>query len=183
MTQDQSPGARAIRIWAGMLVGIWILALCGAVMVSYLRVESYVQQRVRDAERADEAEEATVPAPHEPGYWHASTVALASALLAMLFLVGGVELILGQRWAWRLLVGVATVQMAVTVGTQVWQAALPPEGHDLPGGELGFLGAAIGILLWNVVPVGILILAAAAGRMTRARTPTLAESEANRGSI
>jgi len=170
MTQDQMPGARAIRIWAGLLVGIWILALCGAVMVSYIRVDSYVQQRVRDAEPAGEAEGAALAQPHEPGYWHASTVALASALLAMLFLVGGVGLILGQRWAWRLLLAVAIVQIVVTVGTQVWQAALPPEGYDLPGGELGFLGAAIGILLWNVVPVGIVILAASAGR---SRPPAL----------
>jgi len=167
MTHDTSPSARAIRIWTGLLVGIWILVLCGGVMVSYTRMDSYAQQRVRDAEQAGEAEGAALAQPHEPGYWHASTVALASALLAMLFLVGGVGLILGQRWAWRLLLAVAIVQIVVTIGAQVWEATLPPEGYDLPGGELGFLGAAIGILLWNVVPVGILILAAAAGRSHR----------------
>jgi len=164
MTQNALPSARALRVWAGLLVAIWILILCGAVGVSYIRVDTYAQDRARGLEPPDEVGAEAASDAHEAGYWHASAVALASALLAMLFLVGGVGLILGQPWAWRLLLVVAAVQMVVTVATQVWQAILPSEAGSLPGGELGFLGAAIGILLWNVVPVGILLLASAAGR-------------------
>lgn len=154
VTQGGSPSLRALRIWTGLLVAVLLVIQMVAVCVTYTELRSHVQRLEYDAEL-----------PDAPGiYWHRLTVAVGGAVLAMVFIVGGVGLILDLAWVWRLILVGAAVQIVSTVATQVWQATLPASGWDAPG--MGAVGAVIGILIWNVVPVGILILAIA-GRKRR----------------
>jgi hypothetical protein len=101
---------------------------------------------------------------------HASAVAIATASPAFVFIVGGVGLIPDSGWAWRVLAAGAALQILSTIATQIWQASISAE-RDYgisPGSSLGFVGAFIGILVWNVIPVGVLVLAVA-GRAKQAK--------------
>lgn len=170
---NPSPTARAVRAWTGLLAALWLAVLCGAIITCYFQVQRYLYygHRLDTPEGSAEPAEAVAAKPHPPGYWHTSAVALASAVLAMLFIVAVTGLILGAPWSWRLLLVGAILQIVATVVTQVWQATLPRTvGGFFADGELGVLGAATGIALWNVVPVGILILAASGGKR-RAAAP------------
>jgi hypothetical protein len=75
-----------------------------------------------------------------------------------------VGLVLGTPWAWRILLAGSVLQILFTIATQLWQATLSVELHEGPfaGGSFGIIGAVIGILLWNVIPVGILFLSVSA---------------------
>ena len=145
-------------MWTGLLVAVWILIQIAAVMVSFAQSEGF-RYRARDATANMSAHEPDM-AGTRAGYWHASAVAAGTAALAMVFIAGGTGLVLAARWAWWVLKGGAVLQILFTVATQVWQATLPEhvDAGPLTGGSLGVMGAVIGILLWNVIPVGILIL-------------------------
>jgi len=157
VTHREPPSLRAIRIWTGLLLAVLLVIQMLAVCVTYYELRYHVQRLEHDTE------------PHDvPGiYWHRLTVATGEAVLAMVFIVGGVGLILDLAWVWRLILVGAVVQIVSTVATQVWQATLPASDWGAPG--MGAVGAVIGILIWNVVPVGILILAIAGGKRRVAR--------------
>ena len=138
------PSGRAVRVWLGLLVALWVLVEIIAVVVCYvIMVEG--PPRLRE---------------HPEVFYRVYATALGTAALAMLFVVGGVGLMLNRSWARRAILFGACLQIAVTVATQVWEAFTPLP--DAEGLLRGLLGAPLGILLWSVIPVGILILAAAA---------------------
>jgi hypothetical protein len=134
------PSGRAVRMWLGLLVAIWVLVQVVAIIFYYFLM----------------TERALI---HGACYRMYAT-ALATAGLAMLFVVGGVGLILNRPWGPRTVLIGACLQIAVTVATQVWEVFTPLSNQ--PSVINGPLGAPLGILLWSVIPVGILILAAAA---------------------
>ena len=136
------PSGRAVRVWLGLMVALWVLVQIIAVFVCYFLMWGPLKGEPRVV------------------FYRVYATALATASLAMLFVVGGVGLILNRSWARRTILFGACLQIAVTVATQVWEVFAP-----LPNGEgvlHGPLAAPLGILLWSVIPVGILILAAAA---------------------
>jgi len=138
------PSGRAVRVCLGLLVALWVLVEIVAVVVCYVLMTQWPQKT----------------GEHPAVSYRVYATALATAALAMLFVVGGVGLILNRAWGRRTILIGACLQIAVTVATQVWEVFAP-----LPNGEgvlHGPLAALLGILLWNVIPVGILILAAAA---------------------
>ena len=137
------PSGRAVRVWLGLLVTLWVLIQMIAVCVCYFHM---VEWPLKNGE-------------HPAVFYRLYATALATAALAMLFVVGAVGLILNRSWGQRTILVGACLQIAVTVATQVWEVFTP-----MPNGELvlhGPLAAPLGILLWSVIPVGILILAAA----------------------
>lgn len=156
--QQSQPSRRALRMWAGLLVAVWLLIQMAAVMFSFAQSVCFREQELR-AEKAPQ-EQGLDGRGTRAGYWHASAVAAGTAALAMVFIAGGTGLVLAARWAWWVLKGGAVLQILFTVATQVWQATLPEhvDAGPLTGGSMGLMGAVIGILLWNVIPVGILIL-------------------------
>ncbi|MCX5655244.1 MAG: hypothetical protein NTY65_11405 [Planctomycetota bacterium] len=160
-SQQSQPSRRALRMWAGLLVAVWLLIQMAAVMFSYVQSASF-----REREYSNHRYHANDfdPAAIRAGYWHSSTVALGTAALATVFIVGGVGLVLGTPWAWRILLAGSVLQILFTIATQLWQATLSGDLHEGPlaGGSLGIIGAVIGILLWNVIPVGILFLSVSA---------------------
>jgi hypothetical protein len=138
------PSGRAVRVWLGLLVAIWVLVEIVAVVVCYVLM---TQWPLKNGE-------------HPAVFYRVYATALATAALAMVFVVGAVGLILNRSWARRTILFGACLQIAVTVATQVWEAFTPlPDQASVISGPLG---APLGILLWSVIPVGILILAAAA---------------------
>jgi len=140
----KGPSERAVRVWLGLLVAIWVLVEIVATMVCYFLMAQGPLNR----------------GGHPAAFYRVYATALATAALAMLFVVGAVGLILNRTWGQRTILVGACLQIAVTVATQVWEVFAP-----LPNGEgvlHGPLAAPLGILLWNIIPVGILILAAAA---------------------
>ena len=139
------PSGRAVRVWLGLLVALWVLVEIVAVVVCYVLM---MQRPLETGE-------------HPAVFYRVYATALATAALAMLFVVGGVGLMLNRSWARRVILLGACLQIAVTVATQVWEAFTPlPDAEGLLRGPLA---APLGILLWSVIPVGILILAAAGG--------------------
>jgi len=137
------PSDRAVRVWLGLLVALWVLIQIVAVVVCYFQM----------------AEGQLNHGGHPAVFYRLYATALATAALAMFFVVGGVGLILNRSWARRAILFGACVQIALTVATQVLEVFTP-----MPNGEVvlhGPLAAPLGILLWNIIPVGILILAAA----------------------
>ena len=170
VTPSGGPSARAIRMWTGVLVAVWILVLAVAVVVFYANVHFQVAEQIRPASSADEDGRLghAQPGPPPPGYWHAVAGALASAVLAMVFIVAGAGLILGADWSWWLLLAGAIAQILATVTTQVWQAMLPVSSSvHFADSRMGLIGALIGTILWSVVPVGLIILSAAGWRRCR----------------
>jgi len=138
------PTGRAVRVCLGLLVALWVLIQIVAVVVCYVLM---TQWPLKNGE-------------HPAVFYRVYATALATAALAMLFVVGGVGLILNRAWGRRTILVGACLQIAVTVATQVWEAFTPLP--DQPSVISGPLGALLGILLWKIIPVGILILAAAA---------------------
>jgi hypothetical protein len=137
------PSGRAVRVWLGLLAALWVLVQMVAVVVCYFLM----------------AEGPLSRGEHPAVFYRVYATALGTAALAMLFVVGGVGLILNRPWGPRTVLVGACLQIAVTVATQVWEAFTPmPNGDGLLHGPLA---APLGILLWSVIPVGILILAAA----------------------
>jgi len=134
------PSGRAVRVWLGLLVALWVLVEIVAVVVCYFQM--------------------TEKTLIHGAFYRVYATALVTAALAMLFVAGAVGLILNRPWGRRTILLGACLQIAVTVATQVWEAFTPLP--DQPSVISGPLGAPLGILLWNVIPVGILILAAAA---------------------
>jgi hypothetical protein len=138
------PSERAVRVCLGLLVALWVLIQIVAVCVCYfLMTEGPLSH-----------------GEHQAAFYRVYATALATAALAMLFVVGGVGLILNRPWGRTLVLLGAILQIGVTVATQVWEAFAPLPNQ--PSVISGPLGAPLGILLWSVIPVGILILAAAA---------------------
>jgi hypothetical protein len=138
------PSGRAVRVWLGMLVAIWVLVQIVAVCVCYVYMTEWPLKK----------------GEHPDVFYRLYATALGTAALAMLFVVGAVGLILNRPWGQRTILVGACLQIAVTVATQVWEAFTPlPDAEELLRGPLA---APLGILLWSVIPVGILILAAAA---------------------
>jgi len=138
------PSGRAVRVWLGLLVALWVLVEIVAVVVCYTHMTN-----------CD-----LIDGEHPAVFYRVYATALATAALAMLFVMGGVGLILNRSWGRTVVLLGAILQIGVTVATQVWEAFTPlPEAEGL---LRGLLGAPLGILLWSVIPVGILILAAAA---------------------
>jgi len=137
------PSGRAVRVWLGLLVALWVLIQIVAVVVCYFQM---TEGPLRHSD-------------HPAVFYRVYATALATAALAMLFVVGAVGLILNRPWGQRTILVGACLQIAVTVATQVWEVFTPmPNGDGLLHGPLA---APLGILLWSVIPVGILILAAA----------------------
>ena len=138
------PTGRAVRVWLGLLVALWVFVEIVAVVVCYFLM----------------AEGPLSHSEHQATFYRVYATALATAALAMLFVVGAVGLILNRPWGRRTILVGACLQIAVTVATQVWEVFTPmPNGDGILQGPLA---APLGILLWNVIPVGILILAASA---------------------
>jgi hypothetical protein len=148
---DAQPAARTVRMWTGLLVTLWVLGLIGAVITVYS--EEFLRYGPHESAEHRMADPVVMAR-----YWHDMAVAVASAALAMVFIIGGTALILNCSWYRRVLLAGAVLQILATAGTQVWESLLPGAGPAMPG--RAFLGALIGILLWNVIPVGILILVA-----------------------
>ena len=138
------PSGRAVRVWLGLLVTLWVLIQMIAVCVCYFHMTNWPLKNWE----------------HPAVFYRLYATALATAALAMLFVVGGVGLILNRPWGQRAILVGACLQIAVTVATQILEAFTPLP--DQPSVISGPLGAPLGILLWSVIPVGILILAAAA---------------------
>jgi len=136
------PTGRAVRVCLGLLVALWVLVEIVAVVVCYVLM---TQWPLKNGE-------------HPAVFYRVYATALATAALAMLFVVGGVGLILNRAWGQRTILLGACLQIAVTVATQVWEAFTPLP--DQPSVISGPLGAPLGILLWSAIPFGILILAA-----------------------
>jgi hypothetical protein len=156
--QTQQPTARAIRKWLGLLVAVWLGVQITATFISYFTAASQFDAGNRSVGQVG---------VHRAAYVQASAVAIATASLAFVFIVGGVGLILDSGWAWRVLAAGAALQILSTIATQIWQASIPPQrDYGLP--SLGFVGAFIGILVWNIIPVGVLVLAVA-GRPKQAK--------------
>ena len=144
------PSGRAVRVWLGLLVTLWILVQVVAVIVCYFQM----------------AEGPLSRGEHPAVFYRLYATALGTAALAMLFVVGGVGLILNRTWGLRTILLGAILQIGVTVATQVLEVFTPlPNGEGLLQGPLA---APLGILLWSVIPVGILILAAAATKPSKA---------------
>lgn len=136
------PSGRAVRVWLGLMVALWVLVQIIAVFVCYFLMWGPLKGEPRVV------------------FYRVYATALATAALAILFIVGGVGLILNRSWGRRMILLGACLQIAVTVATQVWEVFAPMP--DTEGILRGPLAAPLGILLWSVIPVGILILAAAA---------------------
>jgi len=143
------PSRYALRLWAALLVSLWIQAQGRAVVFACMQAASCA----RLGQHAH--------------YWYALALAVGTAALAAVFIAGGVGLVREARWTWRILVIGAGLQILFTVATQVWEAALPPRlgFHILFEGPPGMMGAVMGILIWNVLPVGILLLALGVQRL------------------
>jgi len=159
--QTQQPTARAIRQWLGLLVAVWLGVQITATFFSFFTAASHCDASDRTIGQAG---------VHRAAYVQASAVAIATASLAFFFIVGGVGLILDSGWSWRVLAAGAALQILSTIATQIWQASISA-GRDCgisPGSSLGFVGAFIGILVWNIIPVGVLVLAVA-GRPKQAK--------------
>jgi len=136
------PSGRAVRVWLGLMVALWVLVQIIVVFVCYFLMWGPLKGEPRVV------------------FYRVYATALATAVLAILFIVGGVGLILNRAWGRRTILVCACFQIAVTVATQVWEVFTPlPDAEGLLRGPLA---APLGILLWSVIPVGILILAAAA---------------------
>ena len=137
------PSRRAVRVWLGLMVALWVLVQVVAIIVCYFQM----------------AEGPLSHSEHQATFYRVYATALGTAALAMLFVVGAVGLILNRPWGRRTILVGACLQIALTVATQVWEVFTPmPNGDGILRGPLA---APLGILLWNVIPVGILILAAA----------------------
>ena len=144
------PSGRAVRVWLGLLAALWVLVQIVAVVVCYFLM----------------AEGPLSRGEHPAVFYRLYATALGTAGLAMLFVVGGVGLILNRPWGQRTILVGACLQIALTVATQVLEVFTPlPNGEGLLHGPLA---APLGILLWSVIPVGILILAAAAAKPPKA---------------
>ena len=138
------PSGQAVRVWLGLLVALWVLIQIVAVCVCNNYMADWLLKI----------------GEHPAVFYRLYATALATAALAMLFVVGAVGLILNRPWGQRTILVGACLQIALTVATQVWEVFTPmPNGEEFLHGPLA---APLGILLWNVIPVGILILAAAA---------------------
>jgi len=133
-----------VRAWLGFLVALWVLAEIVTVVVCYIHMVSGPLENGK----------------HPDVFYRVYTTAIGTAALAMLFIVGGVGLILNRSWGRRTILLGACLQIGLTVATQVWEIFTPlPDSEGLLSGPLA---APLGILLWSVIPVGILILAASA---------------------
>lgn len=144
----EDPGPRTIRFWLGLLVVIMLIVQVGSVTWAW---SEWYHADLTDSK-----------AMHFYTHWF--VVALVTALLAMLFIVGGAGLILNFSWAWRIIFLGAILQILATVCLQLWEATLVEslieEAGKHPPGR-GWMTAIIGVVAWNIVPVGILVLAAA----------------------
>jgi len=140
LASGNGPSGRAVRVWLGLLVAIWVLVQVVAIIVCYFLM--------------------TEKTLIHGAFYRVYATALVTAALAMLFVVGGVGLILNRLWGQRTILVGACLQITLTVATQVWEVFTPLS--DQPSVISGPLGAPLGILLWNIIPFGILILAAAA---------------------
>lgn len=143
-TAESDPTGRlAVRIWLGLLLACQLLTLMGAIGWAY-----------GGWHLADPDASADVAVS-----WHRSVVAAGSALLMMTFAVSGVGLILDLAWSWRAVLVAALLQVAFTLATQVWEALVTKAPEGFPSGRAA-LGTLVGSILWSVIPVAILVLAA-----------------------
>ena len=149
----KAAGDLAVREWGGFVVVSWVLLQIAAVL--YCRGQIYDYYGKADLEEY---------------YRYSWVVGAGTAVLALAFMVGVFGLIPGARWPWRVFTIGAGLQILFTVGTQIWQLMIPAlRGKEslLGDGSSGVIGAIMGILLWNVLPAGILILALGAQRPGR----------------
>jgi len=136
------PSGQAARFWLGLLLAIWVLVEIVTVLFCYFQMSKWRFRGGGDPEV----------------FYRLYVTALGTSALAMLFVVGGVGSVLERPWGRKMILLGARFQIALTVVTQIWEAIFPMTNAVFFS---GILAMPLGILLWNVVPVGILILAAA----------------------
>ena len=153
---QEQPTHRTVRLWLGALVTVWLLIQVVAVIFSYFQALNF---RKPTGNQYDEHR--IVLRDTQAEYYRASAVGAGTAALAVVFIAGAVGLIVAAKWARPVLAVGANLQIVFTIATQIWQAMLPedPDSGLLAGGSVGIMGAVMGIFLWNIIPVGILILA------------------------
>jgi hypothetical protein len=150
----------------GLLLAAWLGFQVVSVMVCFMSAQRLSEEQRIAAEGYNPQHDA---AGLRAAYWHSAILAVGVASLAIVFMVGAVGLAGEAPWAWRVLLATAVVQIAFTVATQVWEATKAPlKDGPVMGHEMGVLGAVIGILLWNLIPLGILLLAIQGGRLASA---------------
>ena len=147
LSRDRYLNLRAVRILTGVLVMLWLFVQVGAIVVAFVQWHDTDLSDLQD----DPAEAAL--------YTHRFGVALGTAVLVMLFVAGEAAIILNLGWARQLVFLAAILQILTTVGTQIWEATLPvPEGYPA---SRNIMMAFIGVVVWNILPVAILVFAAA----------------------
>ena len=149
--EADNPTAHTVRSWLGLLVVILFVIQVSASGWAYAEWYHTRTGNVHDMQVL----------------WHRFAVAMGNSMVAMITLAGGTGLILNARWAWRTVATAAVLQILVTVATQLWEGLMPvPEGYPP---ERGLMGALIGIVAWNIIPVAVLTLSVA-GRPRAARS-------------
>jgi hypothetical protein len=167
-----APSPRAIRLWTGLLVAFWLLLQIVAVKFSFTQ-SMELQRQLHHPPTGGMG----YPVDYDisdlrAAFWHASVVGVGIAALAFVFIVGAVGLILSATWAWRVLLVGAVLQILFTIATQVWQATLS-EDLGLVEGSVGW--AVLGILIWNIIPVRILLLVLASQPLGGKRKPIIGQ--------
>ena len=137
------PSGRAARFWLGLLMAAWVLVEIVTVLFCYFHMSKW---RFRDGGDPEV-------------FYRLYVTALGTSALAMLFVVGGVGFVLDRPWGRKMILRGARFQIALTVVTQIWEAIFPMTNAVFFS---GILAMPLGILLWNVIPIGILMLADAA---------------------
>jgi len=140
---------RTVRLWMGLLLAAWLAIQILSVLVCFGVLSDHQDDPLAS-------------------YWHPAIVAVGIASLAIVFMVGGVGIASEQPWSWSLLLVAAAIQIVFTVATQIWEVTLPRGmiWTHVNSSEK-YLGAVIGILLWNIVPIGILLLAIQGRKLAR----------------
>jgi hypothetical protein len=157
---------RTVRLWMGLLLAVWLGIQIISVMVCFLNGGEFPKEERIAAEDYNPEQE---PAKLSSAYWHSNVVAVGIASLAIVFMVGGVGMASEQPWAWRVLLVASAIQILFTVATQVWEATITPaNGWGIINHGMGVRGAIIGILLWNLIPLGIFLLAIQGGKLAQA---------------
>jgi hypothetical protein len=157
-----NPSPRTVRYWLGFLVVLLLLNQIGAIAVSVSQVEvRHDLDRQFGAGMTSETQ-GRGQVVIRPIDWQRFAVATATSLLAMLTMIGGVGLILNAPWGWSAVRTVAALQIISTLLTQVAEAVIKISDLDGPQRVLfTALVAVIGVVLWNIIPVGVFILAGA----------------------
>jgi hypothetical protein len=111
-------------MWAGLLVAFWLLLLFVAVIYCYMHDLDLSRASAAYARHNATIDAGTVA----QYYWHNSAVGVGAAALGMVFIVGGVGLILGARWAWPVLVGGAGLQICSPLPPRSGKRLYPHSG-------------------------------------------------------